>query len=41
MFTPGLFDLTIELLTTMLVFMNEAADQLSTTGVASTFPGGY
>jgi hypothetical protein len=40
MFTPNLFDLTIQLLTTMLTFMNEVADQLSTTGVTNTFPNG-
>jgi len=32
-FTPEIFDLTIQLLTTMLTFMNEVANQLSTTGV--------
>ena len=41
MFTPDLFDLAIQLLTTMLTFMNEAANQLSTTGVPQTFPEGF
>jgi hypothetical protein len=40
MFTPGLFELAVTLLTTMLTFMNEAATQLSTTGVPPTFPEG-
>jgi hypothetical protein len=40
MFTPGLFDLAVTLLTTMLTFMNEAANQLSSTGVPDTFPNG-
>jgi len=41
MFTPGLFDLAVTLLTTMLTFMNEAANQLSVTGVTTTFPEGF
>ena len=40
MFTPELFDLTIQLLTTMLTFMNEAANQLASSGVTDTFPNG-
>jgi len=41
MFTQGLFDLAVTLLTTMLTFMNEAANHLSTTGVPETFPDGF
>lgn len=41
MFTPGLFDLAVTLLTTILTFMNEAANQLSVTGVTTTFPEGF
>jgi len=41
MFTPDLFDLAVQLLTTILSFMNEAANQLANTGVPPDFPAGF
>ena len=40
MFTPEIFELSVQLLTTMLTFLNEAASSLSTDGVTQQFPEG-
>lgn len=39
-FAPEVFDLAIQLLITILSFLNEAAGSLSTEGMPNTFPEG-
>jgi hypothetical protein len=40
-FAPELFDLAIQILTTLLSFMNEATNQLANTGIPTDFPAGF